>query len=53
MVGRTVLVSSSQGILPQDGTLNGVMDFDQLSSNVVFNITNNAGELIRSVSMGN
>ena len=53
MVGRTVLVPSSQGILPQDGTLNGVMDLDQPSSNVVLNITNNAGELIRSVSMGN
>jgi len=53
MVGRTVLVPSSQGILPQNGSLSGVMDLDKSSSNVVLNITNNAGELIRSISMGN
>ena len=53
MVGRTVLVPSSTGLLPQDGTLNGVMELDKSSSNVSLNITNATGELIRSVSMGN
>ncbi len=52
MVGRTVLVPSSQGMLSQNGTLNGVMDLDQSSSNVVLNISNASGELIRSISMG-
>jgi len=52
MVGRTVLVPSSQGILPQNGSLNGIMDLEQSSSNVVLNISNAAGELIRTISMG-
>ena len=52
LVGRSVLVPSSQGILPPNGTLSGVMELEQSSPNVTLTINDSSGQLIRTVSLG-
>lgn len=52
LVGRSVLVASDKGVLPSGGELNGRVDLENGSPNVVFHITDASGQQIRSVSLG-
>ncbi len=52
LVGRTVLVPSGVGILPEDGTLSGVVDLDSSSSNLTITIQDASGQVIRRLELG-
>jgi flagellar basal-body rod modification protein FlgD len=52
LVGRSVLVESSEGFLGDTGGLSGIVNLDNGSQNVEFHITDSSGQQIRSVSMG-
>jgi flagellar basal-body rod modification protein FlgD len=52
MVGRSVLVSSDEGILGANGDMNGIVDVPESSLDVVVNVLNDTGEVIRSINLG-
>ncbi len=52
LVGRTVLVPSGVGTLPQGGTLSGVVDLDSSSSNLTITIQDASGQVIRRLELG-
>ncbi|HEB94550.1 MAG TPA: flagellar hook assembly protein FlgD [Gammaproteobacteria bacterium] len=52
LVGRTVLVPSGVGTLPQGGTLSGVVDLDSSSSDLTITIQDASGQVIRRLELG-
>jgi len=52
LVGRTVLVPSGIGTLPQGGTLSGVVDLDSSSSNLTITIQDASGQVMRRLELG-
>ena len=52
ILGRSVLVSRSSGLLPSGGTLSGAVDVPAGATSVAVNITNQAGELVRQINLG-
>lgn len=52
LVGRTVMVSSGTGTLPQGGTLSGVVELPASSSNLTINIQDAAGQVVRRLELG-
>ena len=52
LVGRSVLVASSEGFLGDTGGLSGMVNLENGSQDVVFHITDSSGQQIRSISMG-
>ncbi len=52
LVGRTVMVSSGTGTLPQGGTLSGVVELPSSSSNLTINIQDASGQIIRRLELG-
>ncbi len=54
LVGRNVLINSKQGYLPPTGkgTMQGVVDLPNAVGNLQVKIYNGAGEIVRSVNLG-
>ena len=52
LVGRKVLINSKQGYLPPTGAMQGVVDLPNSVGNLQVNIYNSAGEVVRSVNLG-
>ena len=52
LVGRNVLINSKQGYLPPTGAMQGVVDLPNSVGNLQVNIYNSAGEVVRSVNLG-
>ncbi len=52
LVGRTVLVPSGAGTLPQGGTLSGGVDLDSSSSNLTITIQDASGQVMRRLELG-
>ncbi len=52
LVGRTVVVPSGTGTLPQGGTLSGVVDLDSSSSNLTITIQDASGQVMRRLELG-
>lgn len=56
LVGRKVLVNSTQGYLPPTGsgvrTMEGVVDVPNAVGNLRVNIYNNAGEVVQAIELG-
>ena len=52
LVGRTVAVPASQGILPTVGSISGMVNLPSSSTSTVIKISDAAGQLVRQVDMG-
>ena len=52
LVGRTVVVPSGIGTLPQGGTLSGMVSLDSSSSNLTVSIQDASGQVIRRLELG-
>jgi len=52
LVGKSVAVPSSNGALPANGYLTGVIDLPANSISTIVRITDSAGQLVRTVDMG-
>lgn len=52
MVGRSVVVPSSSGMLGVDGRLDGFVEVPSTSSNLRLSILDSTGELVRQIEMG-
>ena len=52
LVGRSVLLSGGQGVLPTAGTISGQVNLDQSASEVNLNIFNMSGELVKTLPLG-
>ncbi len=52
LVGRTVVVPSGTGVLPQGGTLSGVVNLESSSSNITVTIQDASGQVIRRLELG-
>lgn len=52
LVGRSVLAPTGVGRLEEGGSLNGSIDLTESSSDVEVRIFNQAGELVRSIGLG-
>lgn len=52
LVGRDVLVSSSQAALAADGAINGAVDVPVATSQLAVNVYDQAGQLVRRVNLG-
>ncbi|MCP4997029.1 MAG: flagellar hook assembly protein FlgD [Gammaproteobacteria bacterium] len=52
LVGHNVLVPINTGILSTGGTVKGVAGLDASVNNLVIRVTNEAGALVREISMG-
>ncbi|MGD8429212.1 MAG: flagellar hook assembly protein FlgD [Ectothiorhodospiraceae bacterium] len=52
LVGRDVLVDSDQGYLPSDGELAGTVRIPSSVENLTVSITDDAGQVVRSMKLG-
>jgi flagellar basal-body rod modification protein FlgD len=52
LLGRSVLVDQSNGFLPAGGTLAGAVDVPSSAAQVVVNITDQNGQLVRQLNIG-
>ena len=52
MIGRSVLVSSGQGLFNGSSPMNGLVNVPQSSSDVKVNILDGTGQVIRSLDLG-
>lgn len=52
MIGRNVLVSSSQGLFTGSAPMNGVVTVPESSSDVAVNVLDSSGQVIRSLDLG-
>ena len=52
LVGRNVLINSKQNYLPPSGTMQGVVDLPDAVGNLRVNVYNGAGEVVRSIDLG-
>jgi flagellar basal-body rod modification protein FlgD len=52
LVGKKVLIPSSEGYLPEDGNLSGAVTTDRGAYNVMVRVENEAGVVVRSLSLG-
>jgi flagellar basal-body rod modification protein FlgD len=52
MLGREVLIPSTQGVLEQDGVIAGAVELPNAVSSLNIGIYDQAGQLIRNVSLG-
>jgi flagellar basal-body rod modification protein FlgD len=52
LVGRSVLVDSSEGFLEDGGTLGGAAELVRPATNVTIQITDSAGVLVREIDLG-
>jgi flagellar basal-body rod modification protein FlgD len=52
LVDREVLAPLDFGLLPNGGTLDGVVDLPTSAGNLVIRITDSAGSLVREISLG-
>lgn len=53
MLGHEVLIPASQGVLEQDGVIAGAVELPNAVSNLNIGIYDMAGQLVRSVNLGN
>jgi flagellar basal-body rod modification protein FlgD len=52
LLGRSVLVSRTSGLLSAGGTLSGAVDVPASASSVVVNVTDQNGQLVRQLNLG-
>lgn len=52
LVGHTVLASTDIGFLEDRGEISGAVELDSSAGNVQIEITNNAGELVQRIDLG-
>ncbi|MFC1683939.1 flagellar hook assembly protein FlgD [Pseudomonadota bacterium] len=52
LVDREVLAPLEFGLLPQDGSLSGIVDLPSSAGNLVVSITDSAGALVREINLG-
>lgn len=52
LVGRTVLAEAEAGYFDGDATMGGAVDLGAAASNVQIDITNAAGELVKTIDLG-
>jgi len=52
LVGRSVLVPSEIGYLPEGGEIEGAIDLPESAENVIVTISNKSGEIVRRMSLG-
>ncbi len=52
MVGRQVLVPATQGILEEDGVIEGAIELEASASSVTIEVQDLSGQLIRNLSLG-
>jgi len=52
LLGRSVLVSQQSGFLPADGALAGAVDVPSSAAQVVVNVTDQNGQLVRQLNLG-
>lgn len=52
LVGRTVMVPSATGVLPQSGALAGAIDLPETSGAVTLTVTDASGQVMRRLELG-
>lgn len=52
LVGRSVLVSGSEGYLPEEGVIAGQLNLERTTGNVRFEIKDPSGQVVRSIAVG-
>ena len=52
MVGRSVLISSGDAVLSNPGGVSGAVSLNESSLNVVVNILNESGEVVKNIQLG-
>ncbi len=52
LVGRTVMVPSATGVLPQSGGMAGAIDLPASSGGVTLTVTDSAGQIMRRLELG-